>query len=179
MKITPIDIQGAAIVEIEPLEDDRGFFARSYCRDAFKDVGLDLDIVQSNLSHNTKSGTLRGLHFQASPKPDPKLVSCIQGKIFDVVVDVREGSDTYRQWHGVELTADNHTSLFVPPGCAHGFITLSDNALVQYQMGEVYVPDLARGVRWDDPAFNIAWPIQPTSIADRDAAYPNFVKTNT
>ena len=174
MIITPFNIQGAAIVEIQPLRDDRGFFARSFCEQEFQDAGLALNVVQSNLSHNKKKGTLRGMHFQASPKPDPKLVSCIQGSIFDVVVDLRKDSDTYCQWHGVELTADNHKALFVPPGCAHGFLTLSDDALVHYQMGEVFVPELARGVRWDDPTFAIKWPAQPLSIAERDATYANF-----
>jgi len=174
MKMTPLKIHGAAVVEIEPLTDERGFFARSFCAQDFKDAGLDLNVVQSNLSHNTHKGTLRGLHYQATPKPDPKLVSCIQGRIFDVVVDIRPGSDTFCQWHGVELSADNHTSLFVPAGCAHGFITLTDNTVVHYQMGEVFVADLARGVRWDDPAFGIKWPMVPTSMAERDAAYADF-----
>jgi len=174
MVISKLNIKGAATINIEPLPDERGFFARSYCQREFNEAGLELNVVQSNLSQNARKGTLRGLHFQAAPKPDPKLVSCIQGSIFDVVVDVRKDSDTYCQWFGVELSAHNHKALFVPPGCAHGFITLSDNALVHYQMGEYFAPDLARGVRWNDPAFNIEWPLQPLSIANRDAAYPNF-----
>jgi len=174
MKISPLKIQGAALVEIVPLGDERGFFARSFCVQEFEDAGLELDIGQSNLSYNIHKGTLRGMHYQADPKPDPKLVSCLSGAIFDVVVDIRKGSDTFCEWVGVELTADNHKSLFVPPGCAHGFITLTDDALVQYQMGEVFVPDLARGLRWDDPTFAIDWPLQPLTIAERDAKYPDF-----
>ena len=174
MQITPLKIQGVALVEIEPLSDGRGYFARSYCRQEFNDVGLDFDVVQSNLSHNVSKGTLRGMHYQDAPKPDPKLVSCIRGSIFDVVVDLRADSQTYCQWVGMQLTADNAKALFVPPGCAHGFITLSDDTLVNYLMGEVYVAELARGVRWNDPAFSINWPEDPVVISERDATYPDF-----
>ena len=174
MKITPLKIAGAALVEIDRLGDERGYFARSFCQDEFAEAGLSLEIKQSNLSQNVARGTLRGMHYQAAPRPDPKLVSCIQGAIFDVVVDIRDGSDTYCQWHGVELSADNRSALFVPPGCAHGFLTLSDDAVVHYQMGEVFVPDLARGVRWNDPAFGIDWPFEPAVISERDATYPDF-----
>ena len=174
MKISPLKIQGAALIEIEPLGDERGFFARNFCAQEFADAGLTLNVVQSNLSQNIKKGTLRGLHYQTQPKPDPKLVSCISGAIFDVVVDVREGSPTFCHWAGVELTADNHKALYVPSGCAHGFITLTDNALVHYQMGETFVPDLARGVRWNDLAFGVEWPLDPIVISDRDATYPDF-----
>lgn len=174
MKITPLKIQGAVLVEIEPLGDERGFFARSFCRHEFRNAGLELDVAQSNLSHNIKKGTLRGMHYQAFPKPDPKLVSCIQGAIFDVVVDVREGSSSYCQWFGVELSADNHKALFVPPGCAHGFVTLTDDVLVHYLMGEVFVADLARGVRWNDPVFAIDWPMMPQVVSERDATFADF-----
>lgn len=174
MKISPLDISGAALVEIEPFGDERGFFARSFCRQEFSDAGLDLNIVQSNLSQNAAKGTLRGMHYQGSPKPDPKLVSCIQGAIFDVVVDIRKGSKTFCRWYGVELSAQNRKALFVPPGCAHGFLTLRDDAVVHYQMGEEFIPDLARGVRWNDPAFAIDWPMEPKVIAERDATYPDF-----
>lgn len=174
MKITPLKINGAALIELEPTSDERGYFARSFCRTQFGAAGLDLGVVQSNISHNDHLGTLRGLHFQAAPKPDPKLVSCIQGAIFDVVVDIRAGSDTFCQWVGVELSADNGKALFVPPGCAHGFMTLSDDARVHYQMGEVFVADLARGVRWNDPAFAIDWPAAPEVMSERDAAYADF-----
>ena len=174
MKITPLKINGAALIEAEPIGDERGFFARTFCRTEFAAAGLDLDVVQSNVSHNVIKGTLRGLHFQGAPKPDPKLVSCIQGTIFDVVVDIREGSDTFCQWEGFELSAENGKALFVPPGCAHGFITLTGDVRVHYQMGETYVADLARGVRWNDPAFGIDWPMAPQVMSERDAAYADF-----
>ena len=174
MKITPLKVSGAALIEAEAIADERGFFARSFCRAQFAAAGLELDVVQSNISHNAVKGTLRGLHFQAAPKPDPKLVSCIQGSIFDVVVDIREASATFCQWVGTELSADNGKALFVPPGCAHGFMTLSDDARVHYQMGEVYVADLARGQRWDDPAFAIDWPLDPVVISERDATFADF-----
>lgn len=174
MKITPQKIVGAALIEIEPHTDERGYFARSFCTHEFRDAGLVLDVVQANLSQNARKGTLRGMHYQAEPKPDPKLVSCIQGAIFDVIVDVRPGSDTYCQWVGYELGADNRKAMFVPPGCAHGFITLTNDAVVHYLMGEVFEPDLARGVRWDDPAFDINWPVAPAVISERDAGYPDF-----
>jgi len=174
MKITPLKISGVALIEAQAIADERGFFARSFCRAQFAAAGLELDVVQSNISHNAVKGTLRGLHFQAAPKPDPKLVSCIQGSIFDVVVDIRETSATFCQWVGAELSADNGKALFVPPGCAHGFMTLSDDARVHYQMGEVYVADLARGLRWDDPAFAIDWPLDPVVISERDATFADF-----
>lgn len=174
MKISPLKIKGTALIEIEPISDERGYFSRSFCVQEFKDAGIDLNVVQSNLSQNAQKGTLRGMHFQAQPKPDPKLVSCIQGAIFDVIVDLRNDSDTYCQWVGQELSADNRKALFVPPGCAHGFLTLSDDALVSYQMGEVFIADLARGVRWNDPAFAIDWPMEPVVISDRDDTYPDF-----
>ena len=174
MKISPLSIQGSALIEIERLGDERGYFARSFCTQEFADAGLQLNIVQSNLSQNAKAGTLRGMHYQAEPKPDPKLVSCIQGEIFDVIVDIRVGSDSYLQWHGEKLSAENRKSLFVPPGCAHGFLTLTDDAVVHYQMGEVFVPDLARGVRWDDPAFGVEWPREPDVMSERDATYADF-----
>ncbi|MEG3618624.1 dTDP-4-dehydrorhamnose 3,5-epimerase [Magnetovibrio sp. PR-2] len=173
MKITPLNIQGGALIEIERLGDERGYFARSFCAQEFADVGLKLDVVQSNISQNAQAGTLRGMHYQAEPKPDPKLVSCIQGAIFDVIVDIRVGSDSYLEWYGEELSAENRKALFVPPGCAHGFITLTDDAVVHYQMGEVFVPELARGVRWNDPAFGIDWPRELDVISDRDASYPD------
>jgi len=174
MDITALKVAGAALIEIERLNDERGFFARGFCQREFRDAGLNLDVVQTNLSHNLHKGTLRGLHYQAAPHPDPKLVSCIQGEIFDVVVDLRAGSDTYLQWSGVDLSALNHRAVFVPPGCAHGFITLSDNAVVHYQMGAEFVADLARGVRWDDPAFAIEWPLRPAVMSARDAHYDDF-----
>lgn len=174
MRIEGLAIQGSALVEIEPIRDERGFFARTFCEKEFKDAGLDFRVVQSNLSQNAASATLRGLHYQAQPVPDPKLVSCVRGAIFDVCVDLRPDSPTYCQWVGQELTAENCRALFVPQGCAHGFITLTDDTMVHYQMGAFYDPDLARGVRWDDPAFSISWPIAPAHMSKRDRTYPDL-----
>lgn len=169
---TPID--GVYTVDLDPRGDARGFFARTYCRRAFADAGIALDVVQSNLSSNTHRGTLRGMHFQAAPKPDPKLVRCVRGAIFDVAVDLRPESSSFRKWFASELSARNGRAMFVPAGCAHGFLTLEDESDVLYLMGEAYEPSLARGVRWDDPAFAIAWPSIPAVMSPRDRAYPDF-----
>jgi dTDP-4-dehydrorhamnose 3,5-epimerase len=174
VKITATAIDGVRFLETEPIADDRGDFARSYCTDEFSAAGLDFTPVQMNISRNHARGTLRGLHYQAAPHPDPKIVRCTRGRIFDVAVDLRSDSKTLCQWVSAELSPDNQTALIVPAGCAHGFITLEDNSEVQYLMGARYVPDLARGVRWDDPAFAITWPIAPITMAPRDAAYPDF-----
>lgn len=167
-------IAGMAVVTQTPIRDERGSFARSFCARELAEAGLDLHVAQANLSHNVAKGTLRGMHYQAEPIPDPKLVSCLRGAVFDVAVDLRPGSPTFCRWFGAELTADNGKALFVPAGCAHGFLTLADDSLVHYQMGAFYEPDLARGVRWDDPAFGIAWPFEPSVMAPRDATYPDF-----
>ena len=174
MKFTATKIPGVIVVKADPIADERGFFARGFCGTEFAGAGLSLSVVQTNVSHNKRKGTLRGMHYQAQPKPEAKLVSCIRGAIFDVAVDLRRGSKTYCGWFGVRLTDSNHKALFVPPGCAHGFLTLSEESDVSYLMGEVYIAELARGVRWNDSAFGIKWPGKPTVISDRDAAYPDF-----
>lgn len=174
MKIMPTDITGVFEVATEPIADDRGDFARSYCREEFRTAGINLDVSQTNISRNRRRGTLRGLHYQAEPTPDPKLVRCTRGRVFDVAVDLRPQSDTFCRWASAELTPENQNALFVPPGCAHGFLTLEDNCEIEYLMGAAYVADLARGVRWDDPAFAIDWPHTPTLMSDRDASYPDF-----
>lgn len=174
MKFTATKIPGVTVVEAEPIADERGFFARGFCGEEFAAAGLNLTVAQTNVSHNKRKGTLRGMHYQAKPKPEPKLVSCVRGGIFDVAVDLRPDSPVFRGWTGVELTESNRKALFVPPGCAHGFLTLSDETEVSYLMGEFYVADLSRGVRWDDPAFGIDWPDKPVLISERDAAYPDF-----
>jgi len=174
MKFTATAIEGVLMLETEPIADDRGDFARSYCADEFGAAGLNFDPVQMNISRNKTRGTLRGMHYQGEPQPDPKIVSCTRGRIFDVAVDLRPGSDTFCQWVSAELSPEEQNALVVPAGCAHGFITLEDDSDVQYLMGARYVPDLARGVRWDDPAFGIHWPVTPATIAPRDAAYPDF-----
>ena len=174
MKFQATDIDGVLLLETQPVGDDRGDFARSYCADEFAAAGLAFDPVQMNISRNKARGTLRGLHYQGAPHPDPKVVRCTRGRIFDVAVDLRADSETFRQWVSAELSPEAQNALIVPAGCAHGFITLEDDSDVQYLMGARYVPDLACGVRWDDTAFGIAWPIPPVTIAPRDAAYPDF-----
>ncbi|MCG8511489.1 MAG: dTDP-4-dehydrorhamnose 3,5-epimerase [Rhodospirillales bacterium] len=176
MKISPTRIPGVMLVEAEANTDDRGLFARTYDSAAFAEAGLPTDWPQCNTSWNARRGTLRGMHFQADPKPEPKLVRCTRGAVFDVAVDLRSDSSSYCGWIGVELTADARNALYIPPGCAHGFLTLEDGAEVFYQMGESYVSELARGVRWDDPAFAVDWPFAPTVIGERDAAYPDFLR---
>ncbi len=175
MILTGTSIPGAYLVDIEPHQDDRGFFARTWCTQDFEKNGLDARLVQCNVSFNQQRGTLRGMHFQAEPFPEAKLVRCTQGAIFDVVLDLRPDSSSYLKWVGVELTASNRRALFVPAGCAHGFQSLSDNTEVFYQMTEFFHPDLANGVRWNDPAFGIKWPIAVPILSSRDAAYPDFL----
>jgi len=164
-------------VHAEPIRDERGWFARTFDAELFRAHGMDPAVVQSNVSANTRAGTLRGMHWQAEPHGEGKLVRCQRGAIFDVIVDLRPGSPTYCEWFGVELTADNGVQLFIPAGLAHGFQTLADDSEVHYQMTAAYVPDAARGVRWDDRAFGIAWPEPPGGfrvISDKDRAYPDF-----
>lgn len=175
MKFAPLRLKGVYIVDIEPLEDSRGMFARTFCIEEFASQGLPTRFVQCNTSFNSRRGTLRGLHFQSDPQQEEKLVRCTRGAVLDVVVDLRPCSPTFRQWEGIELTSDNRRALFIPKGFAHGFQTLQDESEVFYQMSEIYVPELASGVRWNDPAFNIIWPIEISTIAPRDASYPNFV----
>lgn len=173
MQLIPTKLAGVFIVEAAAHADERGLFARTYDASVFADAGLPVDWPQCNTSFNLRRGTLRGLHYQAEPKGEPKLVRCTRGAVFDVAVDLRDGSDTRHQWVGAELSADNRRALFIPTGFAHGFLTLEDQSEVFYQMGETYDASLARGVRWNDPALQIAWPIAVTVISPRDAGYPD------
>ena len=161
-------------IRLEPRVDERGFFARTWCRKEFDANGLNSQLVQCNLSANTQKGTLRGMHYQAAPHTEAKLVHCLRGAIYDVVLDLRPGSASYKQWFGKILDAEQHNMLYIPEGCAHGFLTLADNTEVFYQMSEFYEPAAARGVRWDDPAFGIAWPESVKMISERDRSYPDF-----
>lgn len=154
--------------------DNRGFFSYSFDRGKFEQAGVAGEIVQSNLSFNLKRGTLRGMHLQVEPKAQPKLVRCTAGAVYDVIVDLRPDSPTYCKWFGTELSAQNHRSLYIPKGFAHGFQTLTDNAELLYEMFEWYAPETARGVRYSDPAFGIKWPLDVSVISDRDATYPDF-----
>jgi dTDP-4-dehydrorhamnose 3,5-epimerase len=167
-------LAGAVVVDLERREDERGFFARSFCRREFEAHGLDPDVLQCNVSFNRRRGTLRGLHWQEAPHGEAKLVRVTRGALWDVIVDLRPDSPTYCRWFGVELTSDNRRALFIPSGFAHGFQTLGDDVEVFYQMSAFYVPEAQRGVRWNDPAFGIEWPILPPFLSERDATYPDF-----
>ena len=168
MKFTETKLKGAYVIEVEPLADERGFFARSWCQKEFAEHGLDPNLVQCNISFNLKKGTLRGMHYQAEPYQEAKLIRCTKGAIYQVVIDIRPDSFTFKQWVAVELTAENRKMLYVPKGMASGFQTLMDNTEVFYQMAEFYHPESAKVVRWDNPAFEIEWPIEVKIISDKD-----------
>jgi dTDP-4-dehydrorhamnose 3,5-epimerase len=172
MIFTELRLAGAYLIEPERIEDDRGFFARTWCRDDFERHGLNPRLAQCNLSYNLQRGTLRGMHFQAQPHEEAKLVRCTQGAIHDVLVDLRPGSATYRQWVAAVLTADDRRMLYIPEGFAHGFQTLADATEVFYQMSVPFDPQAARGVRHDDPALGITWPLAVTRISVKDRGYP-------
>jgi dTDP-4-dehydrorhamnose 3,5-epimerase len=167
-------LPGVFEIRIEPKGDERGFFARSWCQREFERHGLNPATVQCNVSFNAKKGTLRGIHYQAEPHPEAKLVRCTQGAIYDVVLDLRPESPTFKKWIAVVLTATNRNMIYVPEGFGHGFLTLEDKTEVFYQMSDFYDPSLSRGVRWNDAAFHIEWPAQPVVINDRDQTYPDF-----
>lgn len=162
------------MIEPERIGDARGFFARTFCREEFEAHQLNPCIEQCNISFNHHKGTLRGMHYQAAPYEEAKLVRCTRGSIFDVVLDLRPDSLTFRSWLGVELSADNRRMIYIPEGLAHGFLTLTDNTEVFYQMSQAYHPEAARGVRWNDPAFKIEWPIPITIMSDKDKQYEDF-----
>ncbi len=174
MRFKETSLPGTFLVDLEPQQDERGFFARSFCEREFAAHGLVTRYPQCNVSFNRVRGTLRGMHYQAAPHREAKLVRCTRGSIHDVIVDLREASPARGRWYGVVLDSDGRTALYVPPGCAHGFLSLCDNTEVLYQMGEFHVPEAARGFRWDDPAFSIHWPFTPTVISGRDRSYPSF-----
>ena len=175
MKFTETKLKGAYIIEMEPIKDDRGFFARSFCKEEFEKLGLNPEIVQCNISYNKKAGTLRGMHFQREPYGETKIVSCTKGAIYDVILDLRENSETYYKWKAVELTETNCKMLYIPEGFAHGFQALVNDTIVYYQMGNYYNPEYADGVRWDNPAFNIKWPFcESRIISEKDKNYIEF-----
>lgn len=171
MKFLETPLAGLCVVEIEPFNDTRGFFARSFCAKEFDLNGLGRNVAQCNVSFNEKAGTLRGLHFQSEPHGEAKLVRCTHGAIYDVAVDIRPGSDTYLKWYATELTAENRRMLFIPQGFAHGFQTLTDRSEVFYLMFEMFHPESARGMRWDDPRLKIDWPIANPIISDKDRQF--------
>ena len=177
MRFTETPLAGAFLLEIEPREDDRGFFARTFCRREFEAHGLNPAVAQANTSFNRARGTLRGMHYQLPPAAESKLVRCTSGAVHDVIVDLRPESPTYLRHYGVELTAENRRQLYVPELFAHGYLTLTDGAEVVYQVGEFYTPGAERGIRWDDLALGIAWPIPVSVVSDKDAAWPPFPRT--
>ena len=167
-------LMGAFIIEPEMLKDERGFFARTWCQREFEAHGLNPDLVQCNISFNKKRGTLRGMHYQVPPHEEAKLVRCSMGAIYDVIIDLRPDSQTFKQWISVELTAENRKMIYIPEGFAHGSLTLEANTEVFYQMSEFYAPECAKGVRWNDPAFDIVWSADVRVISEKDKQYPDF-----
>ncbi len=174
MKFTETKLNGAYLIDISPVNDERGYFARSFCAQEYNKYGLNSRIVQCNISHNHKKGTLRGMHYQINPSEEAKTVLCSKGAIFDVIIDLRISSSTYMKWISVELSEKKYNMLYIPEGFAHGFQTLCDDTVVFYQMSEFYNPQLARGIRYDDPAFNISWPLAVSVISGKDSNYPEF-----
>lgn len=175
MRVVPTHIQGVSIIDTDWQRDERGGLLRSYCERELSQAGIVFQVKQTNLSRNLKKATLRGMHYQDMRAPEPKIVRCIRGAIYDVALDVRDGSVTFGMWEAVELSAENGRALFIDGGIAHGFITLTDDAELLYHMGEFYQPELARTVRWNDPLFKIKWPMQPAVISERDANAPDYV----
>ncbi len=174
MKFSQCELAGAYLIELEKIADERGFFARTWCRQEFEAHGLVASVAQANTSFNTRAGTLRGMHYQAAPYEETKLVRCTRGAIYDVIVDIRPESATFTRWMAVELSAESASMLYIPSGFAHGFITLADNTEVAYLMSEPYQPGSGRGLRWDDPQLGIEWPRPVAVISDQDAGWPDF-----
>ena len=174
MKFVPTPLGGAYVIELEPSFDERGFFARSWSAEEFKERGLAARMAQCSISFNTRKGTLRGMHYQSEPHAEAKVVRCSAGAMYDVLVDLRRGSPTYCRWFAVELSADNRKLLYVPEGIGHGFQTLTDNTEIFYQISQDYRSDASRGVRWNDPAFAIDWPIANPILSERDHSFPDY-----
>lgn len=174
MVFTETKLQGAFLIDIERIKDDRGFFGRSWDKDIMEQHGMNVNVVQSNISFNYSKGTLRGMHFQKHPFEETKLVRCTKGAVYDVIIDLRPESDTYKQWIGVELTEENHRMIYVPEGFAHGYLTLEDNCEVNYLVTQFYTPGSEGGVRWNDPEFNIKWPTKIKIISEKDKKLSDF-----
>lgn len=174
MIFNPTELAGVLRVEAQPHTDERGSFTRAFSVAEFQDHGIELAIIECSISRNVSRLTMRGMHYQAAPHEEGKLVRCLRGRIWDVALDLRPGSATHLKWVGVELSADNQVSLWIPGGLAHGYLTLEPDSEILYHMTAGHVPGAARGVRWDDPAFQIDWPDRPAVIADRDATYPDY-----
>lgn len=174
MRFLPTGIDGAYLVELEPHEDERGYFARTRSNEEFLAQGLDVNLSECSISFNKRRGTLRGMHYQVAPHEETKLVTCVRGLIFDALVDLRSGSSTYLNSFSAELSLENGHSLYIPAGVAHGFLTLEDDTYVQYQIGGAHAPEAARGVRWNDPAFDIVWPFEPDLVTERDRKFEDY-----
>ncbi len=174
MKFDETSLRGAYLIDLQPIADARGFFARALCRREFEEHCLNPAIAQCNFAFNHVCGTLRGMHYQVEPAREVKIVRCIAGAVFDAIIDLRPDSSTYRRWFGVELSACNRRALYVPEGFAHGYLTLADNSEIQYMVSEFYSPRHESGIRWNDPAFGIEWPMAPQVISDKDASHPDF-----
>ncbi len=174
MQYVTTPIPDVYIIELEQKGDERGFFARMFCSDEFTSRGLEGTFVQANDSYSKSRGTLRGLHYQLPPHAETKMVRCLQGSIFDVVVDIRPESPTFTQWFGMTLSSENRKMMYVPEGCAHGFLTLEEDSEILYLVSAAYSPNAERGIRWNDPAFSIEWPLQPVVISERDSIHPEF-----
>lgn len=172
MRFIEVKFKGSFIIEPEPIEDERGFFARSFCQHEFAERRLNTKVVQCNISFNRKRGTLRGMHYQALPHEEAKLVRCTAGAIYDVIIDLREGSPTFKEWVGLELTRENRRMLYIPEGFAHGYQVLADNSEIFYQMSEFYNKEASRGIRWNDPAFGVTWPIDNPILSEQDRNIP-------
>lgn len=175
MNFIETKLKGAFIIELERIEDERGFFSRTWCKREFEAHGLSPNLVQCNISFNSKKNTLRGMHYQIAPHAEAKLIRCTKGSIYDVILDLRNDSKTFKDWFSVELTEKNRKMFYVPEGFAHGFLTLEDNTEVLYQMSEFYAPECAKGIRWNDPSFGIEWPADGAVISEKDTQYLDFV----
>ena len=175
MKFIEAILKDVYIIEIDKIEDERGFFARSFCKNEMEIRGLNTNIVQTNIAFNPFKGTLRGMHFQKAPHEETKFVRCTKGSIYDVVIDLRPESKTFKKWMGIELNEENHKTLYVPKGFAHGYLTLSDNSEISYMVTEYYNSFYERGVRWNDHAFEIQWPGEITVISQKDSNHPDFI----
>lgn len=169
------NIDNVFLIQPEPLTDERGFFARSFCKDEFLKHGLEMDILQRNFSLSKKKGTVRGMHYQVPPFEEEKIISCTKGSIYDVAVDLRRDSPTYLKWHAEILSENSHWLFYIPKGCAHGFQTLEDDCVVQYEVGEYYNPTYERAIRWNDPSVEIKWPLPVTLISAKDQKHPDFI----
>jgi dTDP-4-dehydrorhamnose 3,5-epimerase len=174
MIFTKTTLKDAYIIDLNKIKDERGFFARVYCVKEFEEHGIKFPIVQANISYSRSKQTLRGMHYQLEPHGEAKLIRCTKGSIYDVIIDVRSDSSTYGEWLGVELTEKNYRMLYVPEGFAHGFITLEDDTEVTYPVSEYYTPGAEQGIRWDDPAFGIEWPVEPKIVSEKDSNWVDY-----